>query len=89
MTTTPTLRHVPQPDDGSVHKTAYREWTIDSRPTRSGHHWHAWCELERNPTEDDADGQIFHFSDIGYFDSERAAHDRAIAWAKAWLDENF
>jgi hypothetical protein len=34
-------------------------------------------------------GQIFHFFDIGYFDTEAAAHERAIGWAKAWLDSNF
>lgn len=28
-------------------------------------------------------GQIFHFFDIGYFDTRQAAHDRGVAWAKA------
>ncbi|SAL03838.1 hypothetical protein AWB81_06517 [Caballeronia arationis] len=79
----------PQAVDDSALKIEYGDGTIDSRPKRSGHHWHSWCEVERKPTEDEADGQIFHFSDIGYFDTERAAHDRAIAWAKAWIEENF
>ena len=54
-------------------KVMHREWTIDSRPKRVGHHWHSWCEGERQPTDDGDDGQIFHFSGIGYFDTERAA----------------
>jgi len=39
--------------------------------------------VERPPWEDEDEGQIFHFSDLGYFDTERAAHERAIGWAKA------
>jgi len=85
----PHMPHTPQPNGESAQKAQYREWTIDSRPVRTGRHWHSWCEVERKPTEGEADGQIFRFSDIGYFDTERAAHDRAIAWAKAWIEENF
>ncbi|MEZ2354699.1 hypothetical protein [Caballeronia sp. RCC_10] len=70
-------------------KAEHREWTIDSRPKRSGNHWHSWCEVERPPWEDEDEGQIFRFSDLDYFDTERAEHERAINWAKAWLDENF
>jgi hypothetical protein len=84
-----TLPYSKQEEDDATMKVEHREWTIDSRPKRIGHHWHSWCEVERPPWEDEDDGQIFHFSDIGYFDTERAAHERAIAWAKAWLDENF
>ncbi len=39
--------------------------------------------------DDGVDGQIFHFSDIGYFDTETAAYERAVAWTKAWIEENF
>jgi hypothetical protein len=77
-----------QEEDVNATKVEYREWTIDSRPNRIGHHWHSWCEVERLPTDCD-DGQIFHFSDIGYFDTERAAYERAVSWAKAWIEENF
>ncbi|BCQ29211.1 hypothetical protein NK8_74010 (plasmid) [Caballeronia sp. NK8] len=70
-------------------KFEHHEWTIDSLPKKVGFHWHCWCEVERKPTEDGADGQIFHFSDIGHFDTEGAAHERAICWAKAWIEENF
>ncbi|MBC8641579.1 hypothetical protein IAG25_32670 [Caballeronia sp. EK] len=70
-------------------KIEYREWTIDSHPEKKGFHWHTWVEVERGPWEDEDEGQIFHFFDIGYFDTEDAAHDRGFAWAKAWLDSNF
>ncbi|WP_244832113.1 hypothetical protein [Caballeronia sp. TF1N1] len=70
-------------------KVEYQEWTIESRPEQTGHYWHSRCSVERQPSEDQADGQIFNFSDIGYFDTASAAHLRAIGWAKAWLDENF
>jgi hypothetical protein len=33
--------------------------------------------------------QIFHFFDIGYYDTEAAAYQRGVEWAKAWLDDNF
>lgn len=89
MTTTPTIPHMQPPLDEPTKKTEYREWTIDSRPKQVGHHWHSWCEVERQPTDDGDDGQIFHFSDIGYFDTERAAYERAVSWAKTWIAENF
>jgi hypothetical protein len=47
------------------------------------------CLVERPPSEVQADGQPFHFSDIGYFDTERVAHERAIERVKAWLDKDF
>jgi hypothetical protein len=70
-------------------KVEYREWTIKSFPEKRGFLYHAWIEVERGPWEDEDDGQIFNFTDIGYFDTEAAANDRGIAWAKAWLDSNF
>ena len=70
-------------------KGEHREWTIESVPQKKGHHWHAWVEVEREPAEDGDAGQIFHFFDIGYFDTEAAAHERAIGWARAWLDSNY
>lgn len=70
-------------------KIEHREWTIDSQPKKENFHWHTWVEVERKPSEDENEGQIFHFFDIGYFDTETAAHDRAIAWAIAWLNSNY
>jgi hypothetical protein len=34
-------------------------------------------------------GHIFHFTEIGYFDTEAAAFQRGMQWARAWLDFNF
>ena len=34
-------------------------------------------------------GQIFHFTDIGYYNTQAAAFERRIQWARAWLDSNF
>jgi hypothetical protein len=70
-------------------KANYREWQITSAPESKGHHWHAWVEVEREPLTDDDMGQIFHFTDIGYFDTESAARERGIQWARAWIDQNF
>jgi hypothetical protein len=47
-----------------------------------------WVEIERRPWEGDM-GQIFHFTDIGYYDTQAAAFERGIQWARAWLDSNF
>jgi len=70
-------------------KLSHREWTIDSVPERKGHLWHAWVEVERGPWEDEDSGQIFNFTDIGYYDTEVAARTRGVDWAKAWLDSNY
>ncbi|MFM0327887.1 hypothetical protein [Caballeronia glebae] len=70
-------------------KLEHHDWTIHTRPEKKGFHWHAWVEVERAPREDEDAGHIFHFTDIGYFDTEAAAHDRGIAWARAWLDSNY
>jgi hypothetical protein len=70
-------------------KVEHYEWTIQSVPEKKGHFWHAWVEVERGPWEDLDAGQIFHFADIGYFDTEAAAAERGIAWARAWLDSNY
>jgi hypothetical protein len=74
----------------AVVKVEHREWTIESVQKKKGHHWHVWVEVERPPWEDEQhEGQIFHFFDIGYFDTEAAAHERGISWARAWLDSNY
>jgi hypothetical protein len=70
---------IPTPDQThagseSDKKVEFREWTIDSRPNRIGHHRHSWWELERRPTDE---GQTSHFSDIGYFDTKWEAYQRA------------
>lgn len=70
-------------------KIEHREWRIDSAPQRHGHLWHAWVQVERGPWEDEDIGQIFHFTDIGYYDTEAAAEKRGVEWAKAWLDSNY
>jgi hypothetical protein len=44
--------------------------------------WHAWIEGKRGPWEGEDAGQIFHFFDIGYYDSEAAAVERGIAWRR-------
>jgi hypothetical protein len=69
-------------------KVHHGEWTIASHPQKAGHRWHSCCDVERPPSKDEAGGQIFNFSDIACFDTEAAAHVRAIAWAKAWINEN-
>jgi hypothetical protein len=69
-------------------KIDFMEWTLDSHPEKRGFHWHAWVEVERGPWEDEDEGQIFHFMDIGYYDTEAAAIERGISWAKAWLESN-
>ena len=74
---------------GCSMKLEYREWTINSQPEKKGHHWHAWVEVERGPSEDQDGWQIFHFTDIGYFDTEAAAVERGIAWAQSWLSSNY
>jgi hypothetical protein len=70
-------------------KVEHHEWTIHSVPQKKGHHWHAWVEVERGSLGEDDMGHIFHFTDIGYFDTEAAAFERGIAWARAWLESNF
>jgi hypothetical protein len=70
-------------------KVQHREWEIRSFPERKGFLWHAWVEVERGPWEDEDNGQIFNFTDIGYYDTEAAAAERGVAWAKAWLDSNY
>jgi hypothetical protein len=70
-------------------KVEHKEWTIESIPEKKGYFWHAWVEVERGPSDGEDAGQIFHFTDIGYFDTEGAAADRGYVWARAWLDENF
>jgi hypothetical protein len=70
-------------------KVDLKEWTIQSWPEKKGHFWHGWVEVERGPWGEIDLGQIFHFTDIGYFDTEAAAAERGIAWAQAWLDSNF
>ncbi|SAK52876.1 hypothetical protein AWB82_01740 [Caballeronia glebae] len=79
----------PMREDVETMKVEHGDWTIDSRPQQMGHHWHSWCEIERRPTDDGVDGEIFHFFDIGYFDTQRAAYERAVSWAKAWIEDNF
>jgi hypothetical protein len=70
-------------------KVEHREWTIDSVPQQTGYLWHAWVEVERGPCEDEDQGQIFNFTDIGYYDTEATAMQRGLTWAKAWLDSNY
>ena len=70
-------------------KIKHREWTVDSVPQQRGHHWHAFVEVERGPWEDEDQGEIFHFTDIGYYDSQAAAERRGCDWACAWLDSNY
>ena len=43
----------------------------------------------RGPWEHESLGQIYHFTDIGHYDTVRAAEARGIEWAKVWLDSNF
>lgn len=56
---------------------------------RRGHLWQAWVEVERGPWEDEGQGEIFHFTDIGYYDTQKPAKQRGLEWAKAWLDSNY
>jgi hypothetical protein len=42
----------------------------------------AWGEVERGPSEGEDQGQIFTVRDIGYYDTEKAALERGVAWAK-------
>ena len=70
-------------------KIQHREWTIDSVPQKQGRLWHACVEVERGPWEHESLGQIYHFIDIGHYDTVRAAEARGIEWAKVWLDSNF
>ena len=63
-------------------KVEHKEWTIESVPEKKGHFWHAWVEVKRGPWEDEDAEQIFHFFDIGYYDSEAAAVERGIAWRR-------
>jgi hypothetical protein len=69
-------------------KINHREWTIDSVPEQKGPLWYPWVEVQRGPWEHH-DGQIFHFTDLGYYDTENAAKPRGVDWAKAWLNSNF
>ena len=39
--------------------------------------------------EDEDIGQIFHFTDIGYYDLDASAYERGIQWARAWLYKPF
>jgi hypothetical protein len=70
-------------------KVVHKEWTIESVPEKKGHFWHPRVEVERGPSEGEDAGQIFHFFDLGYYDTQSAAHDRGIAWAQAWLNSNY
>ncbi|WP_233469266.1 hypothetical protein [Caballeronia glathei] len=70
-------------------KIQHREWPITSAPQRRGHLWQAWVEVERGPWEDEGQGEIFHFTDIGYYDTQKPAKQRGLEWAKAWLDSNY
>ena len=49
-------------------KIQHREWTIDSVPQKQGRLWHACVEVERGPWEHESLGQIYHFTDIGYYE---------------------
>lgn len=65
----------------------YREWTILATPRSTGQFWSATAEAER-PSEGGLDGP-FVFSDLGECATPSIAADRAIAWTKRWIDENF
>lgn len=63
-------------------KIVHREWTINSVPKQKGHLWHAWVEVKCRPCEDDMVVHIYHFTDIGYYESESGAVARGVEWAK-------
>jgi hypothetical protein len=70
-------------------QVTHRDWMVRSFPEKKGFHYHACAEVERRPQDYVDNRQVFHFTDIGYFDTAAAADERALAWARAWLDENF
>ncbi|KND56239.1 hypothetical protein BSCH_01477 [Candidatus Paraburkholderia schumanniana] len=72
-------------------QVTHREWMVRSFPEKKGFHYHARVKIERGPgpLQGEKSPQVFTVTDIGYFDTEAAAEDRGVAWAKAWLDSNF
>lgn len=70
-----------------IKHTDYREWTIRATPKSDGQNWTACAEVERGA--DKPNRASFVFSDLGAFATAASAADRATAWAKCWIDENF
>jgi hypothetical protein len=70
-----------------IKHTDYREWTIRATPKSNGQNWTACAEVERGTGK--LNGASFVFSDLGAFATAASAADRATAWAKRWIDENF
>lgn len=67
----------------------YCEWTIDAAPIIFHKLYRATAVIELPPTEDDHFGHRFVFNDLGDFETREQAHERAIAWVKRWIDDNF
>jgi len=66
----------------------YCDWTIDAAPIMYSKLYRATAVVELGPTEDDF-GQRFVFSHLGDFETREQARERAIAWVKRWINDNF
>jgi hypothetical protein len=72
-----------------IKHTDYREWTIRATPKSNGQNWTASAEVERGPSTGGLNGASFVFSDLGECATAASAADRATAWVKRWVDENY
>jgi hypothetical protein len=68
----------------------YCEWSINAAPVTHGDLYRACAQIELDPTEGEAFGLRFVFSDLGDYEKTREqAEARSTAWVKRWIDENF
>ena len=78
-------------DDGpfAVRHGKHAEWDIEATPTRVGQKWRANSHATRQPSEDgDDQGDNLTFSDLGDFETESEAINRAVQWTAHWIEQN-
>jgi len=68
----------------------HSNWTIEATPAKIGGTWRANAIATREPTEDGDDmGDRFEFHDLGEFDTQVEAANRAVRWVTHWIEINF
>jgi hypothetical protein len=79
-------------DDGpfAVRVGEHTNWTIEATPELVGGKWRANASASREPTEDGDDlGDSFQFLDLGDFESQAEAAERAVHWVTRWIEINY
>jgi hypothetical protein len=71
-------------------KLIYEGWVIRAGSVVVGSQFKAAAVLEwHDPHQDDEPDRRYCFSDLGDYSTSEDAENRAIQWARAWIDENY